>query len=1209
MRIKQLEITGFKSFPDKCRIEFPPGISAVVGPNGCGKSNIIDAIKWVMGEQSIRQLRGKSMGDVIFAGSGKRPAVNMAEVSLLLSSDGAIPIDGMDAYTEVMITRRLYRSGASEYLLNRRPCRLKDILGLVLGSGMGSKSCAIVQQGNIGAITDATPEERRTFIEEAAGVSRYKIRKNEAVAKVNAAGQNLLRLNDIVDEIKKNMNSLSRQAARARRFQELRDQCRRTDALVSVYYYEKYCAQIKAAKDLAHDLKEKGDLFATQLKARLDLLEKLNIERSRKDADISEKRATLTDNQREIDRLESKLSHSTIEKERLFEEIRELESALAQLEEKNRQIISEISEESEKLDRQDARIAEISEIIKQEVEKCSALRAQRNDLNRKLEESKKQIFTFMTRKTRMEDIVAHARSNQATIRQRLKRLDEEETKSIRSRSELDQKRADAAGVLNRYIAEQSDLENKITCTRTTLDARIKSLAEQIKQATSLQNDRNKARSRYTTLKKMDDNHEWYKDGVKAIMNQKEAFSDDADEKSAMGIAGIAGIIGDVIEPAPGFELAVEAVLGEALHYIFIHDADAGIASINHLKERNAGRSGFIPLSLAPENPNAPPAPAIWSTHDLLLNHIAIHAGYENPVRALMEQIMVVDDFSSAINLWRAHGDVCKIVTRNGDIITRNGIMIGGSRDKLSGIYEKKRELKELGRTVSELDAAIETARQLQEQLESAVKQLENDISQYTIEKNNTDRKILDAEKHLYTIEETLKHTAYQHDVILLEKEKLMGEESDVEGSLLQHDQALAGLKRETAALETEIADLTSLMTEVDARLKDFERRQMDLRLELTRVSAERDSSGRTLGRLKSFQTDAIVQVRRIREDIDAKNVKITDAVHAIHEIETEFSDRQNKLKNMSREVKTGETALFEMVSRISEIEGEVAQARKTMEDIKDKSHQLELELSRYQLQQDNVINRFLERYAQSFDEMVHLYRDMIHAPDFSIETRETELTDFRKKIDQIGDVNLGAIESFEEQKQRHDFLVQQRDDLVEAIDDLQNVIKKINRISQHLFIEMFNKINEKFKGLFPKLFPGGEAWLELTEAASPNDTGVELMIHPPGKKLSRLSLLSGGEKALSAIAFIFSLFLINPSSYCLLDEIDAPLDDANIFRFNELLKIIGKDAQIIMISHNKRSMEFADVLFGVTMGESGVSRIVSVDIEKLMDPRNGENLN
>lgn len=1208
MRIKQLEIIGFKSFPDKCRIEFPPGISAVVGPNGCGKSNIIDAIKWVMGEQSIRQLRGKSMGDVIFAGSGKRPPVNMAEVSLTLSNDGTAPLDGLDLYTEVMITRRIYRSGESEYLLNRRPCRLKDILNIVLGSGMGSKSCAIVQQGNIGAITDASPEERRTFIEEAAGVSRYKIRKNEAVAKVATAGQNLLRLNDIIEEIKKNMNSLSRQAARARRFQELRDRYRLADALVSVYYHEKYSARLEATRDLARDLKEKDVQHGKKLEQLLASLKELNTMRSRKDLDISQKRSVLSDTQRHIDRLETELSHSKAEETRLFAEIRELESALVRLEDKNRQIIAEIAEESEKLDRQNARIDEISTTIAQENQKSEAVREELNGLNQQCEDAKKHLINLMTRKTRIEDIVAHARSTRATIAQRLKRLEEEDEKSVRTISELTQKRSEATAALEQRITERNDFSEQITRTKTILDGQIVSLAGQVREVTSLQNERNKARSRYTTLKKMDDNHEWYKDGVKALMSQKDALPDNPGNLPTKGISGIAEIAGDVIEPEPGFEFAVEAVLGEALHYILIHDAGAGIASINHLKERNAGRSGFIPMSLAPENTGHPPA-ATSVPHHPLLNHIAIRSGYENPVRALLEHVMVVDDFESAIALWRSNEWVHKIVTRNGDIIAHNGIMIGGSRDKLSGIYEKKRELKDLGLAISDLDAALDTARKTQEGLENTVKQLENDISRFTIEKNDLDRKILDAEKHLYTIEETLKHTAYQHDIIHLEKEKLAGEKTDVEGALTEHDQTLSGLQQETASLETKITDLTSRITAVDHQLKEFDRRQMDLKLELTRLAAERDSTERTLTRLKSFQADGIKQTRRIQEDIDIKHARRNTAAHQVHEMETDLDDRRDRLKSMSHDLKTGEIDLAAIVSRIRELDVAVSDARKNVEDIREKNHQLELEFSRFQLQRDNIINRFLERYAESFDQMVSIHRETILAPDFSIETMEAELADYRKKMDQIGDVNLGAIESFEEEKQRHDFLVQQRDDLVAAMDDLQNVIRKINRVSQQLFLEMFDKINEKFKGLFPKLFPGGEAWLELTAADSPMDTGVELMIHPPGKKVSRLSLLSGGEKALSAIAFIFSLFLINPSSYCLLDEIDAPLDDANIFRFSELLKIIGKDAQIIMITHNKRSMEFSDVLFGVTMGESGVSRIVSVDIEKLIDTHNGNNLN
>ncbi len=1198
MRIKQLDIIGFKSFPDKCRIEFPPGISAVVGPNGCGKSNIIDAIKWVMGEQSIRQLRGKSMGDVIFAGTSKRSPVNMAEVSLTLSSDGAVPLDGMNAYTEVMITRRLYRSGESEYLLNRRPCRLKDILGMVLSSGMGSKSCAIVQQGNIGAITDATPEERRTYLEEAAGVSRYKIRKNEAAAKVNAAGQNLLRLHDIIDEIKKHMNSLSRQAARARRFQDLREARRHADTLVSVYYHEKYSIQIEAARKLGHNLKEKKDCYAGQLDALTDSLEKHTSERSRKDADIERKRSFLHENQREIDRLETELTHLRSEKVRLSMEMEELESALVRLKEKNRQITSEMTQESQKIITQESRITEIRTAIEEESQKVGLARKRQAELEEKTETVKKHLFSLMTRKSRMEDIMAHARSSQATLGQRLKRLEEEKVKSFCRLSELEEKRVSAAADLEERMADRNGLEERIRRTKADLDIQIASLARQVKDVNSLENERNKARSAYTALKKMDDNHEWYKDGVKALMRQQKTFPPGPDHDEHPGVVDV---VGDVIEPESGYELAVEAVLGETLHYILVHDSEAGIASIAYLKENNAGRGGFIRISEPLDHPKPQSDTPTAMTANRLMDHVHILPGYESSIRTLLDSVLVADNFTAAVDMWRAGKQLHDIVSRDGDIITASGVMIGGSRDKLSGIFEKKRELKELGQTISTLDVALEAAFQSQKQLEETVKSLENDISRFTVKKNDIDREILEVEKQLFTIEETVKHTRYQDDVIRLETEKLLGEKSEVEEALTRHDEALTGINSEITAQESRLADMTSSMADEVLKLKEFDHRQMDLKLELTRLTAEKDNTGRTLERLKGFAVDGAAQIARSQEDIAIKAAKKSETVHLISDMETALGDRRNRVKAMNQQVKAGENDLSGLVSRIREINSQIDEIRKSLADIKDKNHQLELELSRFQLQRDNVVNRFLERYAESFDHLVDTCRKMVHAPDFSIEAKEAELSDYQKKIDQIGDVNLGAIESFEEQKQRHDFLVQQKDDLVEAIEDLQRVIHKINRISQQLFLDMFDKINEKFKALFPRLFPGGEAWLELTEADSPMDTGVELMIHPPGKKLSRLSLLSGGEKALSAIAFIFSLFLINPSSYCLLDEIDAPLDDANIFRFNELLKIIGKNAQIIMITHNKRSMEFSDVLFGVTMGESGVSRIVSVDIKKIAD--------
>lgn len=1203
MRIKQLEIIGFKSFPDKCAIDFPPGISAIVGPNGCGKSNIIDAIKWVMGEQSIKQLRGKSMGDVIFSGTEKRLQLNMAEVSLTLSNDTPENLgEGLNQFTEIMITRRLFRSGESAYLINKQPSRLKDIHNIFLGSGMGARSCAIVQQGNIGAITDAAPEERRIFIEEAAGVTRYKTRKNEAVSKVNFTNQNLLRLNDIIDEIKKQMNNLRRQARKAQRYKDFRNGLKNSDILVSVYYHERYTEQINNAQTLLSELKEKDASHASELQQLNAALAKIKSHRFSKDQVIAQKRSEKSEAERTIETYKNDLKYLKNEEKRLSAEITALDGSIIDLESKNQKIKDEIAEESVKIKNLTVQIDENKTALNEKTFAAQDIREKLAEQQKMLEERKKQLMSLMARKAKFQNILKNADSNKDNIGRRIKRVQKDEAEISAKIARLTRTVADARENLDAVTDSGESIERRIEETKHRLDEQSAQLGAQIKTVNMLQNDRNKIRSEYAALKKMDDNFEWYKDGVKAVMKHHHL-----DEKDSCSTAnhGIIGITADGLEPAPGFEIALEAALGESLQYIVIKDQQTGIASINYLKQNKTGRSGFIPISTSS---------GISQTQQhqdpdlrLLINHVTIKDGYEAMFSGLLQQIAVADDFDAALDMCTPENGYRKVVTKNGDVLASNGIMVGGSQDKLSGIYKKKLELKQLSSQLSELNADLDTARKQQNNLESAVKQLEVDIQKLTVQKNDVEKRFREAEKHHFQTSETLKHTFSHYEIITLEKEKLLGEKTDIEDEMAAHDAVFSEIEQQEQTAELEIKDLTDRIASLSDRINEFSQSEMDLKLTLTRLNAEIENAKKTLTRLKEFQTEGIAQAEQIKKDIIIKTRKNSNAAAEIKKTEAKLSDVLETLNSISNQLQDHDADYQQIVAQINTTDESINETKTIMEEVQGKVHELELELSGFNIKRENVVNRFLERYSQSFAQCLNEKREIVLSEDFSIEKTEAALAAYRKKIDRVGDVNLGAIEAYEEQKNRYEFLVQQREDLVEAIDDLQRVIKKINRITQKLFMEMFDNINEQFKAMFPRLFAGGSAWLELTQPNNPLETGVELMIHPPGKKVTRLSLLSGGEKALSAIAFIFSIFLINPASYCLLDEIDAPLDEANTNRFNELLKIIGEKSQIVMISHNKRSMEFSDMLFGVTMSESGVSKLVSVDIEKLAGHRHSQN--
>ncbi len=1199
MRLKQLEITGFKSFPDKSVIEFPSGVSAIVGPNGCGKSNIIDAIKWVMGEQSIKQLRGKSMGDVIFAGTAKRLQLNMAEVSLILSNDTPSAADDrINQLTEIMVTRRLFRSGESAYLINKQPCRLKDIHNVFVGSGMGSKSCAIVQQGNIGAITEASPEERREYIEEAAGVTRYKTRKNEAVIKVKSTNQNLLRLNDIIDEIKKQMNSLRRQARKAQRHKDFREHAKNADILITAYYYEQYSRQIESTQDLLNQLREKDSLHTSELEELNAALEKIKKDRFTKDQTISRKKNEKSNTQRRIDTLKNDLKHLKDEEKRLYSEIIGLDEVTIELETKNQKITDEIAQESVNQKKMIALQKETKDALAQTSFSSKDIRGQLAGLQQKLEGQRKHLMELMTQKAKFQNIFKNAESNKDHLQQKIRQLKNDETKITQNILKLQKKETDAKNNLASLNADSESINHRIAEKKEALEQSSVNLGNQIKKVNSLLNDRNNVKSKFAALQKLHDNYEWYKDGVKAIMTNKDNSAQDI---ASLGNSGILGIMADSIEPEPAFEIALEAILGESLQYILVKNQKTGISSINYLKGTNAGRGGFIPISKFTKS-GGPVKDA-----NLLLNHVTVKPGYEHLMHELLENIAVAEDFDEALKMCDQDNGYQKVVTKNGDIIFSNGILIGGSKDKLSGIYEKKRELKQLKTRIANLTDTLAVEENVRNDLESEVKNLEIEIQKLTVQKNSVEINIRNAEKELYQATETLKHSANHLEIITLEKENLMGEATDIDDEIAKHDSALNQITRDEKSVEKNIKEISDQVSSLKDQIYGFDQKEMDLKLELTKLSAELENTEKSLARLADFLAEGVKQLEQIKKDITIKTQRRKNATLQIQEHVNKLSEISDGLNAIDNELKDYETDFQTIITRIDKTDTDISQTKNVIDEIKQKGHQLELELSSFKIKRENVANRFLETYSLSFSQILAEYRNTVNADDFSIEKAEYDLSNFKKKIERIGDVNIGAIEAYEEQKTRYDFLTKQRDDLVDALENLQRVIKKINKITQKLFMEMFHKINEKFKEIFPKLFDGGDAWLELTQPTQPLETGIELMIHPPGKKVTRLSLLSGGEKALSAIAFIFSIFLINPASYCLLDEIDAPLDEANTHRFNELLKIIGEKSQIIMISHNKRSMEFSDMLFGVTMGESGVSKLVSVDIEKLTNQTRSKN--
>jgi chromosome segregation protein len=665
-------------------------------------------------------------------------------------------------------------------------------------------------------------------------------------------------------------------------------------------------------------------------------------------------------------------------------------------------------------------------------------------------------------------------------------------------------------------------------------------------------------------------------------------------------ANVLDLMADIIQSDPAYETAIEAILGESLQYIIVNDQATGLQAIDYLQTHGAGRSGFIPLSAV--RPISGESGKTPDPSRLLLNHITVKQGFEDAAQALLGDVVITETIQEALELFNQNGKVQRIVTLNGDVISHQGILVGGSKDKLSGILAKKHEIRELKRKSAALTQSLETARNEQYDLESLVQNLESTLQKQIEEKNRLAEDAVEAEKALYKVGEDLKNARRHLEIVQLEQEQLLGETSDIDEEMTKYNAAITQISDEINAAQHAVADTSQKISDVAHRMEQFNQAMVDLKMQLTALSAKRENSSNSLKRLKEFHQDAVMRLEQLSREINHKRQKSDSAKLSITGHEDTLSQLYETKKNLDDSIDRDEVDYQQIDARLKDSDSKIADIKSKREKSLEKFRTLELELSQLQLKRENTVSRLEERYQSDFEVLKSEFgrdeaaRELI--ADMTIEEMETDLNQSREKITKIVDVNLGAIKEFEQLKDRYNFLETQRDDLLKAIEDLHKVIKKINRITQLKFTATFKEINEKLMEVFPRLFDGGEARLVLIEPDKPLESGVELMIHPPGKKLTRLSLLSGGEKALSAIAFIFSIFLIKPSSFCLLDEIDAPLDDANVFRFNDLLQIIGENSQIIVVTHNKHTMEFADVLFGITMEQKGISKVVSVNFTR-----------
>ncbi len=1199
MRIKKLELVGFKSFKDRTVIHFDAGITGVVGPNGCGKSNIVDALVWVMGEMSAKHLRGSSMEDVIFAGAEGYAPMGMAEVTLTLENDGGpFPIKYL-SHSEIMVTRRLHRSGDSEYLINKEQARLRDVQEIFMDTGAGSKGFSIIEQGAIGRIVTAKPEERRTLIEEAAGITKFKVRKRESQRKLEATEGNLVRLQDIIGELKRQLESLQRQAQRAERYRRLRTEIESLEMWVSSVEFKKLREKTESAERSYTENKDLEMTSATdisQIDAHLQSLK----------ADLAERERLAQNKQHEV-----KALHDAIRtKEKYIQELQfEIEQAR-----RNKEMTGNLTEESlarqtalkTDLQRIEVRFSDLAERMESvhaeyltKKQSYDEQQARIRELDTKLTDSRRELLSLVQAETTLDSRVN-------SIQDLIQSLVEEEAEAQALSSELQTQFSSIEKNFKR-VNEQFEKERQMQLSVVNdieaLTANKEHLANDLKSREAELNEyKDKlgaVTSRLYGLEDLQNNFEGFQEGVKAVMLwQRQSTENLSAEERALKEKFTP--VSDVVEVPREYELAMEAALGPRLQLLLAKEPENSLEAIHFLKSNNSGRSSFYSGQglQALTTMDIEPLRADNRVKVLLKDVATIPNQHREVVEKILDRVAVVDSLTSALELKKARPD-WTFVTVEGDLIAEDGIISGGStEDASSGVLKRQREIKELKTSKDEWASKLSLAQATWKKVQGSYDQLLIDLEK--AQKDHTEKEIAVAalKKDLERAESEMKNSKIAIDKQQNEMDRIVSKLSERRSDLTLQSAHLEELRTKKLALETSSEDATRELSESRTNIDTLQSEVTHLQVQDAKVTQEKESTERERdvlrsaleeveGRLSRMSSESLKSAEFVSENqviLEEKKLDLDVSIRRVKEEEDMVSQMRDAYEQVNADVREIQDKYTSIITAKAQLQANMNEA------------QLQLEQAR--MREANLVEHIRERYQV---ELAQVYEQHLHREGGDEDKAQQELKELKDKIGKIGEVNLSAIEEFDEISNRHEFLSKQYTDLIDAKEQLRKVIDRINRICTRRFKETYEAVNERFQKVFPVLFGGGEAKLILIEDVEKGEMGLDIMARPPGKKLQSVTLLSGGEKALTAVSLIFSIFLVKPSPYCLLDEVDAPLDDANVMRFNELVREMAKRSQIIVVTHNKYTMEIAEKLYGVTMEEKGVSKMVSVDLNTRPD--------
>ncbi len=1185
MYLKALEIQGFKSFPEKTVLTFDHDITAIVGPNGSGKSNTSDAIRWVMGEQSTKALRGGKMEDVIFGGTAKRKQMGFAEVSLVLDNTGHL-FPNMEE-SEVMVTRRYYRSGESEYFINRHAVRLKDINELFMDTGLGREGYSIIGQGKIDEILSVKSADRREVFEEAAGISRFRHRKEEAERKLERTDENLVRINDKIDELELQVEPLRVQSEKAKKYLILRDELRGLEISLWLEQLEKIRANgIKVLGDFENAVRQKEEAqaqvealyaaaegFAAKMREKDMEAEGIRFEMMSREADANEC-------ERAIAVLKSQIQSNLENADRVRRELEAQEgragSITAQIEERKARLDDIVARMTELRDK----LAQTSAAAEQERRSAGTLESELESLRQK---EAMETASAAEAKALLSALAAAAQElldRDEAVRQELaegeRKLADTKAEGDGVRRELDQAKEDRDSLMNIINGYALRLESRQKKAKTAEEKHVK-----------LQMEENALNSRIHMLTEMEKLYEGYSKAVKLVMGEAERGQ----------LRHIHGPVAGLIHVPDQYAVAIEIALGGAMQHVVVDSEEDGKNAINYLKRRDAGRATFLPLSsIRPsefKDPGVVDEPGFVGLGDEL---VQFDKRYEKIFSNLLGRTVIAEDMDAAIAMARKYRSRFKIVTLDGQVLNPGGSMTGGSVSRSAGILSRANELERLH---TQIEGVRESLTAALHELEEAKR--EATAAQYEMETAQSQRREL--EDTILKLEERCAHYGQMLTQMGEQQDELRGELEEIESRTRQTEADTANARKRIEALEGSAAALRAEaegkaagQDEIKARMEAVNAQIAQLNLETASLEAERAASEKALGELEELRRD-ITGDRTERENMLAEFQSRNDQLTA------EIGAKETTLQDIRSENQGKKDAIKRLNEEKIALE---ADRNKADKDSRDKNAELlamEREVS--VLEQKKVTAALEEK--QILDKLWETYElshEAAKAQRIELESTvkaQKRIGELKRSISNLGNINLDAIEEFQRVNERYTYLTDQRDDVTKSKRELEGVIAEITNEMKTIFAQQFAIINQAFGETFVELFGGGKATLELDDPDDILNCGIEIKVQPPGKALKIITLLSGGEKAFVAIALYFAILKVRPTPFCVMDEIEAALDDANVSRFAHYLRMMADKTQFIVITHRRGTMEEADVLYGVTMQEQGVSRLLSLnlnDVEK-----------